>query len=406
MTATRLRPNVLRRAGGVCLSLLILFTGCADRPEIGQRLEHAANLGPVAAASGASLALCVQTFNAYGPAYSSNIPGRTKAWGDDLAEDPCAIVQAQEVWSTAHFDLASETMSKSLPQMSAVHFDHRQVPYEGKAGLALFTNHVIADSSFESFAVNRDGLLDDIRSALGVIKGMGLSHVRLRTETSPGVTSESATIDHEINLLNLHTHPSSQGVRMAQMTQLLAQYDRMLPLRRPLIVTGDFNFEPAAVEYALLRDVMLLQDSYVAANGPYSGEECTYCAVNPHHWGGGDRVIDYIWYRNARHKALNARHSFINLLGTPSLTPSDHYGLRTLFDLEDRSSYRDDPAANNGRRLKAIATLCQALEILTAADHLDSSDGLRWAIMTVNSFKRRLNQSDPSDPLVAQFDIP
>ena len=334
----------------------------------------------------------MQSFNAYGPAYAPNIAGRTQAWGKELAASPCGIVQAQEVWSDAHYDEATRFLAKSLPWMSAVHFDHDQRPYVGKAGLALFTDHVILETRFEQFTTNQDGVLDDIRTSLGVIKGMGTSHLRLRND------------DRDVHLIDLHTHPSSQVIRLAQMTQLLSQFDRLLPLEHPLIVSGDFNFVPQSLEYRLLRDLMLLKDAYTAANGPYTGDECTYCEANPHHWGGGDRVIDYIWFRNSSNFTLTSKQSWINLRGLAGLVPSDHYGLRTLFDLKvDNPTLVDDQTFKQ-RRFRALTTTQSAIQTLIPRQSDDS--GVQLAVMTLRYYEQRLLKADPKDPFIAQFMIP
>jgi hypothetical protein len=338
------------------------------------------------------ISLCVQTFNAYGPAYAPNVSGRTKAWGSELAASPCAVIQAQEIWSEQHYDQATIALRQGLPWMSAVHFDRRQNPYVGTAGLALFTDHTIVETSFEPFSVNQDGILDNIRTALGVIKGMGSSHLKLRH------------VNDEMFLVNLHTHPSSKVVRIAQMTELLDQFDRMLPLRHPLIVSGDFNFEPDSIEYSMLRDILQLQDSYVSARGPYRGDECTYCKENPHHWGGGDRVIDYIWFRNSESKTLEANASWINLNGSFGPAPSDHYGLRTLFSLRSSSPQMVDDKTFEHRRTKAMLAINAALPLLTARQSDES--GIQLAVTILANLHRRLLNADRTDHFVEQLRVP
>ena len=379
MTSRTVTPFFLRWT----ILLMTLLAGCGSRSSHTQMTS---------AAHVSARPVCVQTFNAYGPAYAPNISGRTNAWGQALALNPCSIIQAQEVWSEQHYEQAIKSLSKSLPFMSAVRFDNTQHPYEGQSGLALFTNDLVSETSFERFEVNQDGVFDDIRTALGVIKGMGSSHLTLREQ------------NQDINVIDLHTHPSSIAVRLNQVTQLLRKFDRMLPLEHPLIISGDFNFEPGSVEYRLLRDVMLMRDSYAEANGPYTGAECTYCVANPHHWDGDDRVIDYIWSRNSMDVILDARQSWINLRGINGIVPSDHYGLRTLFEVHAAEADPVDHQTIERRRLLAMSALDAALRALS--DESTEAQDMALAFMTLRGLKQRLTQNNPSDQFVLQLAVP
>jgi hypothetical protein len=88
---------------------------------------------------------------------------------------------------------------------------------------------------------------------------------------------------------------------------------------------------------ALLRDVLLVRDSYVEANGGY-GDICTYCGNNPLSWSSEDRVIDFVLVRNSPSLALVSAKSEVNLQGEPYDPLSDHYGVKSEFKWEDREA--------------------------------------------------------------------
>ena len=307
----------------------------------------------VAEASTMSSRLCVQTFNAYGPAYAANLEERTSILGRELEKFPCEIIQLQEVWTEDHHIGASEALGQSLPALSAARFDDFQKPHIGQSGLAIFTSEVLSNPRFEMFNENQDGLLDQIRAVFGVIKGIGSSLVTLRRDENIS-----------LQLMNVHLHPSSQEVRITQVVQILENIERRLPLSKPLIISGDFNFKPDSAEYALLRDVSGLTDSYAASNDGYSSQTCTYCISNPNHWPGVDGVLDYIWFKSSTLTKVEPSHSFINLIGMNGIAPSDHYGVRTYFNVARVAPKTLDEVDHQARISAAISSIKGAIAAL------------------------------------------
>ena len=364
------------------LSAAMLFTSCGHRQSI--------STGKSAAESSR---VCIQTFNAYGPAYSRNIPGRTKAVGEALKATPCEIIQFQEIWTEDHHNLEITAVSQSILTLSATRFDDTERPYIGKSGLSIFTSEVLTEQSFEEFTVNRDGILDDIRESLGVIKGMGTSRITIRDDDTNG-----------IQMINLHTHPDSVRVRITQVTQLLKRFERMLPLTAPLVVTGDFNFEPQSVEYKLLKSFTLLTDSYESDHGGYHDGDCTYCAENPIHWFGESRVIDYILVRSSATRRIEPDGTLINLRGNDTITPSDHYGLRSYVTLAGQEHQRVTPEVFKARREAAIQAIDATLTTLQDNDAIDGD--YSSTVTTLNSFRRRLTAAASDDPVLEQMSIP
>ncbi len=299
--------------------------------------------------------ICIQTFNAYGPAYSRDLEKRTVAVGEELSASPCGIVQMQEVWSDTHHNWMMDALAESMFRLSSVRFDNFQRPQIGQSGLATFTTEILSSQSFVPFQVNADGLVDNVRELLGVIKGIGSSMITIRQNE-----------DQKIYLMNVHLHPTSQRVRIAQVVQLLEAFFKYYPLQDPLIITGDFNFQPASAEYNLLQSVTRLTDAYVATNGPYATDTCTYCENNVHHWPGQGGVLDYIWSRRGQNHAVTHQKTFVNLYGFNGVTPSDHFGMRSLVNLTESIVEFVDPKIFDDRRQEALTATYAAIKALDA----------------------------------------
>lgn len=290
---------------------------------------------------------CVQSFNVYGPAYASSVEYRLSLLGEEILRDPCPVTQFQEFWRDSHYQDFTEQLAPahfSMVRPDALRKD------KAMTGLASAFAGAVLSSDSQVFVVNNeDGFLDWIRDLSGVQKGF--SYVKARATGAP-----------EANYVNLHTHPSNEAIRLAQITQLLG-FLLSAPAvgDAPLLLTGDLNATPDSAELALLRDVLLLRDSYREVHGDY-GDACTYCHENPLSWSFEDRVIDFVLVRNAPGLALTARRSEINLRGMPYQPLSDHYGLRSTFEWQEREARRLPPTdvIVQARIAKAIAALQKA----------------------------------------------
>lgn len=320
-----------------------------------------------------------------------NLAGRTSALGSLLLESPCEIIQLQEVWTDDHYESAKRAIMRSLPELSSTRADSTQKPYIGQSGLAIFTSDFLTDQSFEKFAINQAGIFDRVRGMLGVIKGIAYSKIHFR--------SDDTSLLH---MMNLHTHPSSVPVRISQIVQLLETFERMLPLTAPVVITGDFNFEPDSVEYELLKNVSLLSDSYTENHGGYSSTVCTYCASNPQHWGGGSRVIDFVWLRSANVQKIKSVSSMINLQEFQGLVPSDHFGLRSNIELATEAPTVVSKVTHQERMVRAGRSVAKAIEILEGED----SDIYSDVVAKLRSYRVRFLTQELNDPMVQQLMIP
>mgnify|MGYP001078679104 CR=1 FL=1 len=295
---------------------------------------------------------CVQTFNVYGPAYASNVGGRLERTAAELLQKPCEATQLQELWRDS--DYSNFTRALESGRLAFVRADTLRSGDEALTGLASgFAGQVLSSKS-ELFRVNnKGGFFDKIRDLTGVQKGFTLIE---------------AKVDHGPLALyaNLHTHPDEPAIRMAQISQLIDVLANA-PSDLPFVLNGDLNATPDSLELALLRDVLLLRDTFVEANGDY-GKTCTYCAANPLSWSNEDRVIDFVLIRNSPSLELRSVRSEITLTGGPRDPLSDHYGVRTELEPVDRAAELLDPASEivQARLATAAATLKKAKRILAA----------------------------------------
>lgn len=265
---------------------------------------------------------CVQTFNAYTPAYASGIWDRLDRLGKTLVDEPCEAMQFQELWKESHFE---EIQKKLVPTMKMIQADSVR---KDKAiiGLASGFKGDIKSVYSEIFRVNNeDGFFDWIRNLSGVQKGF----------TAIETTLNSANI----LFLNLHTHPDNETIRSAQLMQMIDYvYNRnQNGSSLPIILTGDLNATPGSFEIEMLKNLLLLKDSFFTANGGY-GDTCTYCRENPLSWSNEDRVIDYVLFRSSPETELSVQSSAVNLKGDANSPLSDHYGVRSAMKTTDRST--------------------------------------------------------------------
>lgn len=332
--------------------------------------------------------LCIQSFNAYGPAYAPDLKRRTESVGEYIQSSPCHVIQLQEVWTEIHHEWLISEIHRGLPFLSGVWFDHFQNPSLGSSGLSIFTSEIITEQQFDAFRINSDGMLDNIRELLGVIKGIGSS-----------VITERSNEDSRINMLNVHLHPSSQKVRVAQITQLIERVETILiSSSDPLVITGDFNFTPNSPEYSLLKHVLNLSDTYLEANGPYPKDACTYCTSNPHHWPGVTGVIDYIWSMSRPKSRITAKKSSFNLHGLNGVVPSDHLGIRTYIAVEPRDPENASSTLLEKRIDLALNAIALATSILAEnglTDERFSPTRQKLASINARLTKLPVNLNDP-----------
>lgn len=295
--------------------------------------------------------ICAQSFNVYGPAYASSVESRVTRTAKALLQQPCEVIQLQELWREQTYRTFRDTMGPA--RMKIYHADELRSD-DKKIGLVSAIAGDVKAATSRLFRVNNeDGVLDSIRDLTGVEKGYTVMLAQVKNAPP-------------IYYVNLHTHPKNPAIRLAQMTQLLQDIFKNPKMAdHPIVLTGDVNAKPDSAELGLLRDVLVLRDSYIEANKSYgsNGSVCTYCADNPLSWDNDSRVIDFVLLGNSSQYVLSSASSEINLKGDKSAPLSDHYGVKSMINItraQDQVLDDQDPVVL-ARVSKARAALQAAI---------------------------------------------
>jgi hypothetical protein len=319
---------------------------------------------------------CVQSFNVYGPAYASGVSYRLSRLAEEIVKEPCAATQFQEFWRDGQYQTFKEEVSAA--RLAMVRADEYRSDGSMTGLASAFAGHVISARSALFSVNNEGGVLDWFRDLSGVQKGYSALEVKL--DNGPTAL-----------FLNLHDHPTEESIRVAQVAELAeAVLADPSAQKQPVILTGDLNATPEGPELAILRDILLLRDSYVEANGAY-GSVCTYCGDNPLSWSSEDRVIDFVLVRNSPALELVSAGSEINLKGDKYDPLSDHFGVKTDFRWQSREARLLSPndAVVKARMKNAAATAFQVASIL-AGREADSPAALRFSAMAESLEKGQL----------------
>lgn len=288
--------------------------------------------------------ICAQSFNVYGPAYASSVESRVVRTAKTFLQQPCEVIQLQELWREQTYRTFRDTMGPA--RMKIYHADELRSD-DKKIGLASAIAGDVKAATSRLFRVNNeDGVLDSIRDLTGVEKGYTVMLAQVKNAPP-------------VYYVNLHTHPKNPAIRLAQMTQLLQDIFKNPKMAdHPIVLTGDVNAKPDSAELGLLRDVLVLRDSYIEANKSY-GSICTYCADNPLSWDNDSRVIDFVLLGNSSQYVLSTASSEINLKGDRNAPLSDHYGVKSMINItraQDQVLDDQDPVVLS-RVAKARAAL-------------------------------------------------
>ena len=265
--------------------------------------------------------LKVQTFNAYGPIYAREVSSRTMGLVKVLESQSIDVIGFQEVWNDDHFQDLKTGLNVPAQHGSWIDFD---IDSFHRNGLKMLTQGEILRWESFPYPINKDGILDEVRDLFGVIKSIGMAWINHREVGN-------------ILVVNTHTHPMSVEIRLSQIIFLADAVNRSLNGMDHLIVMGDFNATPDSTEYQLLRSLLQLKDAYVEVHGSHK-DACTYCKSNTYYWGGGNRTIDFIFYRSLGPKELKITKADINLKSFNNRPLSDHYGVYAEFSLMEQET--------------------------------------------------------------------
>lgn len=348
-----------------------LLTNCAKPEDVPSSPANASsdNVEALFAKS-----FCAQTFNVYAPAYASNVSGRLSRLAQEIQTESCDVVQFQELWRDNDYAAFKGNLRSSrykLIRADELRNDKFII------GLATAFDGNILNEKSAIFQVNNEGgVLDGIRNAAGVQKGY--TFLTVENGNTP-----------KLLLINLHTHPDKEGIRLAQMTQLIKELVAQPSLlENPVVLMADLNAQPDSSEIGLLKALLQLRDSYLEANRTY-GSLCTYCANNPLSWDRKNRVIDFVLIKNGPDVELQSRSSEINLKGQPNAPLSDHYGVRSQINWNKQTKPELtllDPIVQ-ARAKNAVAALNRAIQALSNS----TSKGLREASQTLRTWQSQFS---------------
>lgn len=322
---------------------------------------------------------CVQTINVYGPAYASGVQWRLGMLSDMLERDPCEVVQFQEFWRESDFRFFKTEFQQSrmlLLQADAIRNDGNSI------GLVSAFSGSILKAYSEVFRVNNeDGVLDWVRDLAGVQKGFTI--IEAQVENAPRSL-----------FVNVHTHPTSQAIRLAQLTQLVEflYFRNHKAALLPLVLTGDLNSTPDSLEYDLLRNLLRVRDAFLGFHGTYEGV-CTYCTDNSLSWSNKNHVIDYVFYRDSETENLEVENAVINLQGREEARLSDHYGVRAnlQWSKQTGSLLPDDSTEVQARIRAALKTVHDVRNVFLRED----SEVFSNAIQTLEALENVLLEKHP-----------
>lgn len=290
---------------------------------------------------------CMQSFNAYGPAYALHMKERTDWMMADLEGRPrCDVIHFQEVWNDKQINIVED----ALRGMYHISDPNRK---EKIGVMSLFMGDIISTETHD-FKVNSDGnILDRGRELFNVKKAFH-------------IVKASVGVDEDLYFMNTHLHPTSQAVRLTQILELLDW--RVAHQDLKMLLSGDFNGDEHSLERSVMMYTMGLHDSLLETlGGTYPKGLCTYCKDNPLSWLWSDHILDYIFFSNVGGSAthLHPLDGSINMRGTPRHPLSDHYGLRINFAMEPSSNAVDSNSLEQ-RRTEALKLFDQIIQILSS----------------------------------------
>lgn len=324
--------------------------------------------------SNSAFAFCVQTFNVYAPAYAPEKKVRLSRLKSEITRgEQCEVLHFQEFWLRGgRQKMAGELNTEGWATYEGPYFH----------GLLSAVQGILQQSYSGLFRKNTDGALDTVRKGLGVKKGYNLIQSQLD--------------GHSLDLVNVHLHPTSQVVRLAQILQLLGF--RLARMGQPMVMTGDFNLEPGSLDYWLLVLGLNFDDS-LREMDVYREGQCTYCENNPYSWLKGDHVFDYILFSRPRQNSwtLTLKEAAINFRSESPL--SDHYGVRGEFEWGSPSQHDE---AFLQRQKERISYLVKNLEVVA---NVFKGEGKKYLAEynQVQNLMQRLSRFSPQDPLVRLY---
>lgn len=259
----------------------------------------------------------------------------------------------QEVWRAGHQSNLMSSFQRMYPNASSISADSFRRDEKMTGLLGLFQGQIKSYVS-KTYTLNRDGLLDGIRTVAGVEKGFGFAQVEF---------FRNSEFD-SVLWGNTHLHPTSEWVQLSQLVELGVFLQMPESFDAPLVLAGDFNFPPQSLGWNFLVHVLGFQDAYLLGSQEFQRESCSYCEENSLSWGGGSRRIDHIFFRPSKTQVIEVEFADITLTGTPQSPLSDHYGVRSWLRMGERQSAPSPWPSRQQQLLKQKKILASMIQIL------------------------------------------
>ncbi len=266
--------------------------------------------------------LCVQTFNTYGMFYSGNLEERHTHLLKFLRQYNCDIILLQEVWKDDHYQNLIQ-LSRHIG-MQSVYF---KKPYDNKkSGLAGLFKGRVQNSDIVYFPSVVESGLDFLYEFFKFIdKGFGVVQVSV-----PQLYRNSFLV------FNFHLNHISQANRISQLLLYLKWMLENPYQDQAVIAGGDFNFEPTSLEFLVVKKLLRFKDPYEQIRKKF---ECTHlCEDSGYDWLHlffGESIKDYIFFRSSSKISFEPVDISIFPKHYNDVTLSDHFGLRSIFQLNN-----------------------------------------------------------------------
>ena len=274
--------------------------------------------------------ISVQTLNTYGPFYSESLSLRHSRLLDFLKINPSDLTFLQEVW----LDRQHEDIKKvsQFMKINSIFYDHHQG--SSRSGLATMVRGTIHKIDFRFFPL-KNNFYDQIHSFFKINKGFGALYI-----------SHPKIPDAPLWVVNTHLHSLDQEVRLIQLVHYLKWFLNKKVLQEPMIMAGDFNFDPQSLEFKIMRNIFYFEEPQAYLDLRY---QCTICPEN--NWSIGyqlsqilfmdyGKTVDYVFLKSSSKIRLTPQNFEIFPKKYNKYFLSDHYGVRTEIKFEDNLDFK------------------------------------------------------------------
>lgn len=265
--------------------------------------------------------ISIQTLNTYLPYYAGYNEHRIAGILKLLKQDGSDITFFQEVWMKRFHINIRETF---LPMGLTVIVYDAVAKNTKLSGLVTIVNGKIHKQEMHSFPFGRDFYDSYLYKPLNINKGFGIAYI-----THPKFPNTPFWA------INTHLHHYDQETRLLQMIHYLKWFLNKTILQDPVILAGDFNFEPDSLEFEMIQHIFRFKEPQSHLGLAYS---CTFlCKNNVSGIGyilnifftNYGKTSDYIFFRSSPRIKLIPKNFRIFPKKYNGVFLSDHYGLKT-----------------------------------------------------------------------------